>query len=124
MDKLIMALGPAFVGGFAVQRFLEVIDPLLTKLCGNENKKIILGLASLLVGFILVYGAKLSVLRPLGILDAGIFDCIITGFVISVGSEGLNSILKFLGYAKEERKVAAAVGRAAATEAAAAIMEK
>jgi hypothetical protein len=123
VDRFVMALGPAFAGGFAVQRFLEVIDPLLVEFFGQKKKKIVLGIASVLVGLVLAFGAKLSVLKPFGIEGAGVFDRVITGLVISVGSEGLNSILKFLGYAKEERK-AAAMGRAAAAETAAARMRR
>ncbi|MGD0174858.1 MAG: hypothetical protein ABSC61_10625 [Anaerolineales bacterium] len=44
MDKLVMALGPAFAAGFAVQRLLEILDPLLDKInFVKENKKLFSG---------------------------------------------------------------------------------
>ena len=32
MDTLVIALGPAFAAGFALQRLLEILDPLLDKM--------------------------------------------------------------------------------------------
>jgi hypothetical protein len=33
-------------------------------------------------------------------------DVLVTGLVVSGGTEGFNSIMKFLGYKKEEKKAA------------------
>lgn len=106
--SLISALGPAFAAGFAVQRLLEILDPLVAKLLGEDRKKIYLGLLSLLAGLGLTYGAGLKVLAYL-VTDktGGVFrylDLLVTALVISAGTEGFNSILKFLSYKKEEKK--------------------
>jgi len=109
MDELVKAFGPAFAAGFAIQRLLEILDPILDKLPWiKDHKKIILGLVSLIAGFILAFGVKLQVLAPLGVTGADVLDGIVTAFVISAGTEGFNSIMKFLGYIKEEKKVEAA----------------
>jgi hypothetical protein len=105
MDTLIMSLGPAFAAGFAVQRLLEILDPVLDILPFiKDNKKIALGLVSLIFGLILAFGAGLSVLRPLGVTNAYFLDGIVTALIVSAGTEGFNSIMKFLGYAKEGKK--------------------
>lgn len=110
MEKLVMALGPAFAAGFALQRLLEILDPLLDKIkFVKENKKIVLGLISLIIGLILAFGIGLRVLRPLGVTTADFLDAVTTALIVSAGTEGFNSILKFLGYLKEDRKAAAAM---------------
>lgn len=108
MDRLVLALGPAFAAGFAVQQLLEILDPIVNKIIGAADKKLVLGLMSLIVGLILAIGAGLRVLQPLGVINADVLDIIVTGLVISAGTEGFNSIMKFLGYAKETKKADAA----------------
>jgi hypothetical protein len=102
MDKLVIALGPAFAAGLAVQRLLEILDPLAEKI--KVNKKLLLGLVSLVIGLALAFGAGLRVLQPLGVTHADFLDAVVTGLIISAGTEGFNSIIKFLGYTKELRK--------------------
>ena len=109
MDKLVLALGPAFAAGFAIQRLLEILDPIIDKLKFiKNNKKIVLGLISLVIGLILAFGLGLRVLQPLGLAKAGLLDEFVTAMVISAGTEGFNSIMKFLGYSKEDKKADAA----------------
>lgn len=117
MEKLVMALGPAFAAGFAVQRLLELLDPVFDAVESIKSaKKVVLGLVSLAFGVVLVFSFGLSVLQPLGINGSRILDGIVTALVVSAGTEGFNSILKFLGYAKENKKAEAAV-RSSATSA-------
>jgi hypothetical protein len=126
MDRLIVALGPAFAAGFAIQRLLELADPLTNVLLGNRparanTKKALLAVLSLVAGLALALGAGLRVLRPLGARQDAVgtvTDVVVTALVISPGTEGVNSILKFLGYAKEDKKAQAA-GKVAETPAAA-----
>jgi hypothetical protein len=106
MDKLVTALGPAFAAGFAVQQLLEILDPLLDKI--TKDKKLLLGIVSLIVGLVLSFGAGLRVLEPLGSTASTFWDAIVTGLVVSAGTEGFNSIMKFLGYTKEKQKADAA----------------
>jgi hypothetical protein len=138
VDSLVVALGPAFAAGFAVQQFLEILEQFLfvilfpfmswlvhknsfmlgivNKIKGNADrtkmdeekikiyKKAGHSLASFIIGFLLAFGAGLRVLRPLGVQNAGNWDLFVTGLIISSGTEGVNSIMKFLGYTKEKAK--------------------
>jgi hypothetical protein len=106
MDKLVTALGPAFAAGFAVQQLLEILDPLMDKI--KVDKKFLLGVVSLIAGLVLSFGAGLRVLQPLGVTGSDIWDAIVTGLIVSAGTEGFNSIMKFLGYSKEKQKADAA----------------
>ena len=115
MDTLVKALGPAFAAGFAIQQLLEILDPLIIKIIGQADKKLVLGIVAFIVGLVLAFGVGLSILEPLGVADTGIWDTIITGLVISAGTEGINSILKFLGYTKEKEKATAATAKKALT---------
>jgi hypothetical protein len=109
MDELVMALGPAFAVGFAIQRLLEILDPALDKVKFiKDYKKIILGVVSLIVGLALAFGVGLRVLQPLGVANADFLDAIVTALIVSAGTEGFNSIMKFLGYTKEDKKANAA----------------
>jgi hypothetical protein len=107
MDKLVQSLGPVFAAGLAVQQLFELLDPLLAKYAG-DNKKLWAGGLSLVTGLFLAFGVGLRTLQPLGISEAGFFDPLVTGLIISGGTEGLNSILKFLKYSKEDKKTEAA----------------
>jgi|GraSoiStandDraft_46_1057282.scaffolds.fasta_scaffold09549_3 hypothetical protein len=123
MDPLITALGPAFAAGFAVQRLLEILDPIVNRLIKEENKKIVLGIVSLIMGLGLAFGAKLSVLNHLGVTVDSYLDYFVAGLIISAGTEGFNSILKFLSYKKEEKKAEAAKEKVAANGALALVDE-
>jgi hypothetical protein len=106
MDKIVLALGPAFAAGFALQQLLELLDPLLEKLA-KDNKKLAIGVISLLFGLLMSFGAGMRALSPLGFTGGGFWDAFITALIISAGTEGINSIMKYLGYSKEVKKLAA-----------------
>ena len=102
LEKLVVALGPAFAAGFAVQQLLEILSPLVDKIKGD--KKLVLGIVSLVIGLVLAFGAGLRVLQPLGVANVNfVLDAIVTALIISAGTEGFNSIMKFLGYTKDKR---------------------
>ncbi len=103
MDKLIEALGPVFAAGFAVQQLIELLSPVVNRI--KSRKKEILGLSSLVIGLVLSWGLGLRVLQTLGVKTSPIADVILSGLVISGGTDGINSIVKFLGYAKEKKRV-------------------
>src|SRR5260370_3065509 len=112
--SLIAALAPAFAAGFAVQRLLEILDPLAETVAGPEKKKIVLGISSLIAGLGFAGGVGLRVLVHLGAYTFGsrfdgheFIDLFVTGLVISAGTEGFNSILKFMNYKKEASKATA-----------------
>ncbi len=111
MDVL-SKLAPAFAAGFAVQRLLEILDTwfdLEKRL--SIWKKAILSVVSLIVGVLFAYRLDIRILTALGDSMLGqlslVFDYVITGLVISGGTDGFNSILKFLNYSKETKKAEA-----------------
>lgn len=114
--SVVQALGPAFAVGFAVQQLLEIVDPVLDVVIPKNLKKAILGLVALGIGLVVAYGAKVRVLGPLGVGDAGSWDPIVTGIIVSAGTQGFNSIMKFLGYAKENKKAEVSERRAATSD--------
>lgn len=108
--NVVTALMPAFAAGFAVQRLLEIADPILERLM-KERKRYYLGLISLAVGLWAAWYADLRVLvhltpeaTPPAPAVPDFLDFLVTGLIISAGTEGFNSILKFLSYKKEEKK--------------------
>ncbi|HRQ25094.1 MAG TPA: hypothetical protein PLF42_16830 [Anaerolineales bacterium] len=106
MDTIVLAFGPAFAAGFALQKLLEILDPLIERLVkGDEKaKKLFLGLVSLAAGLVLAFGAGIRVLVHLGYMGHDLWDAGITALIVSAGTEGINSIMKYLGYAKENKK--------------------
>lgn len=119
MDQLVATVVPIFAAGFAIQQFLEILDPIVVRLIGERDKKLILGIISLIAGLLIAFGTGLRVLAPLCIysdIQEGSYfdmlDALITAFIISAGTEGINSVMKFLGYAKESKKGDAAALKA------------
>ena len=115
MDKLITALAPVFAAGLGIQQLGEILSPVIDKISPNY-RKVILGLVSLTLGLVLAFQLDLHVFNLLKGLDPKILgldkhpslDAMVTGLIISGGTEGLNSILKFLKYKKEDAKNEAA----------------
>jgi len=118
METLVTALGPVFAAGLAVQQFLELIGPWLEKITNDDDKKkkMFVGLISLVVGLGLSFGARLYVLSALGASTPFVVDGIVSGLIISGGTEGINSVMKFLGYSKEKEKANAATAKGNAGE--------
>lgn len=110
--------------GFAVQQILKILDPSIEAVIPKNWKKTVLGLVALGIGLAAAYGAEVRVLLPLGVSNAGSWDPIVTGIIVSAGTQGFNSIMKFLGYAKENKKAAAERGRSEANLRAAAGRER
>lgn len=115
MEKIITALAPVFAAGFAVQQLLEIVTSFLD--LGNNEvfqkfKKPILGLLAFGLGCALSSQLNIGVLQILkdGTTSAPVSttDFLATALIISAGTEGVNSILKFLKYSKEDKKREAA----------------
>src|SRR4051812_33046229 len=115
-DSIIQALTVPFAAGFVVQRFLEVFDPLTSKLFGDANtKKIALKIASLLLGWAIAAVLPVAIFHTLMNVpvpnDPGFltyFDYFLSGVFVSAGTEGFNTLLKFGNYKKEASKADAA----------------
>lgn len=113
-------LAPAFIAGFGVQQTIEVIDSLATwrwnwdpSNAGDMRmKKAILSLVSVIIAAVLtgLGGGNIDVLKPF-IKEGyqwGFFGGVVTVIFISGGTEGFNSLMKWLSYKKEDAKAAAA----------------
>ncbi len=106
---------------FAVQRLLELFDPLVSAIATSAAarvasegvdqdaaKKWFMGLAALIVGgvFALVSGVRL--LSYINTAHAGFGnygDLFVTALVLGAGTEGANTALKYFGYVKDARKL-------------------
>ena len=104
-------LGAISIAAFAVQQILEILSPFVEWLLGESRKKMALGVISICIGLLLAYVFGLRVLLYAGVTSygpgAGTLDLIVTGFLLGTGTEGVNSILKFLKYLKEDKKLSA-----------------
>ena len=124
-QTLVPVLG---VIGFAVQQFLQVlVDPLAAVLISfiktkwgekgadgkmvlkggvsdADAKKAILGAISVILGLVIACSlGDIRVLKPSG-LSSPSLDVFVTALTIGAGTEGANSVLKFLQYSKDSMK--------------------
>ncbi len=117
--KVAVALAPAFACGFAVQQALQIVDPLI-KAQGNA-KRAVTGGISLVLGAVVALCGHLYILQSLmqatadntasanSVKISCWIDVIVSALIISAGTEGFNSIMKFLSYQKEAAKADAGV---------------
>lgn len=108
------ALAPAFAVGFAIQHLNELLDSVLSFWTMNTNqKKTVMGLLSLAAGAVASHYLQIQVIKsitdPKNYSEAMMhIDIAVTALIISTGTEGINSIVKFLGYSKDQKKAEAA----------------
>lgn len=119
----INALAPAFVAGFAVQQGVEVVSSLCAQAVKDwdkniSKKKAILTLVSLSISAWIVTFANLDVLQVFVAsknCEAPFTHGLVTVIFISAGTEGFNSLLKWISYKKEDAKASAADTKQAVT---------
>jgi hypothetical protein len=135
-----VALAPGFACGFAVQQALQILDPVvqwILNLVGGlfhkkddeknqpidgDTKRAVLGLISFVIGMLIADFGHLNILTALiSALKSQVevsswIDILVSGLIISAGTEGFNSIMKFLSYQKEAAKSDAAVKKANAAD--------
>jgi hypothetical protein len=129
METLPQALAPAFAAALALQHLSEIIQSAYCWRDPASLKKLVIALCAGLVAAVLV-GLYPS-LRVLHNVDAAVasastashaagssanppadgapgwIDVVVSSLIISAGTDGFNSILKFLTYKKDETKDAA-----------------
>ena len=109
--SVVESLAPAFSAGFALQRLIELLDPLTNRL-GNW-KKPVLGWSSFVIGLTAastsdsLHILKNLIASPPASMTFSFLDILVSALVLSAGTEGFNSILKLLEYKKEETKESA-----------------
>ena len=121
IQTVTIALAPAFGVGVGIQHLNELLDALFSTLSGSNNnlKKLLMGLSSLIFGCVATVAFKLDIVGALGVAPSKtgvvwVLNVIVTALIISTGTEGINSIVKFLGYAKDQKKAAAGSSEASA----------
>jgi len=132
MITLPEALAPAFAAALALQHLTELIDSFLNLSQPAAKKKLTIGICSLaiagvLIGFVPTLGILNNIQRAAAIVtnptdtpvtnppapspvspkDKDWLDLFISALIVSAGTDGFNSILKFLSYKKDETKVEA-----------------
>jgi hypothetical protein len=108
MVDIVTSLVPAFTCGFAVQQALEIVDSFVSLPVYEKHKKTVLKTVSVLLGILIARYSSLRVLAALGMSVAEWMEIPATALVIGAATEGINSILKFLAYAKQNEKAEAA----------------
>src|SRR5580765_6108756 len=109
---IVKAFAPLFAAGFAIQQVITLADSLLSAVgigALGDWKKFLLKLLSVGIAVFLVSQGRLLVLEPLGYAGHELINHFAAVMVIAGGTEGVNSVVKFLGYAKEDKKSTAAV---------------
>ena len=134
IGQVTVALAPAFAAGFAVQQLVQIADPginavlALSKVITSNWKRTATGALSLGAGVLVAWPGSLRILTTLGRISATALsssvpsvpewlDIAVTALIVSAGTEGFNSIMKFLSYQKEAVKADAGVKSLAATNA-------
>ena len=104
MDELIKNLTPLFISGLAVQQLVELPDAVLSAIpLYAKYKKGIIRIVSLVAGMVLATAGNFHVLALAGAQVNSTLDMLVAGLIVSGGTESFNSIVKFLGYAKDEK---------------------
>jgi len=125
ISNITASLAPAFACGFAVQQALQIMDPVVSKANitskpGTSNvKQAVMGVTSLTFGLLIAGFGKVDIIEPLSKAAGGTpltlptwLAVSVNALIISAGTEGFNSLMKFLSYQKEAVKSDAAVKKA------------
>lgn len=128
MLSLPLALAPAFAAALALQHLVEIIDAGIHRDEPGKGKKFLVAVIALVVACIGValyedLGVMSNMRTAEGAASAAAvgapqtapaptplsgprrwIDILLSGLIISAGTEGFNSILKFLSYKKDETK--------------------
>jgi hypothetical protein len=101
MDELVEALGPIFIASFALQQFLELVDPAL-ELFIRKHKAWIMSAIAFVFGLLLTLLLNLRVISIFAATQFGWLDALVTALFIFGGTKWLNDLLKIVQYRKLE----------------------
>ena len=115
ISDIVKALAPAFVAGFAVQQAVELVSSMAAFISNFDNnvklKKAALSVVALVFSIFIVCALHLDVMKVFNPGDdcpSPFWHAVITIVFISAGTEGFNSLLKWISYKKEDAKASAA----------------
>jgi len=94
------ALLPIAPVGVAIQRVLEIVNAIESK--DRRKEAVYLTLSFLIALLIVRIGGDKWLILHLREGVNGVIDYLVTALVFSAGSEGANSLLKFISYKKNE----------------------
>lgn len=103
MNQLIEALAPAFVISLALQQLIELLDPVLEAVV-KPHKKWILAAVSFILGLLLTLVFDLRIMAAIGVTRLPVLDRLMTALIVTGGTKGINDLVKFIGYKKDEVK--------------------
>ena len=119
MTNINETLAVVTIVGFAIQQALQCLDPFVTafisaskrkganpgSLSDADFKKAAMTILAVLIGVVVVLVAKIQLLSFVNPPLAGTpEDVIVSALVLSAGTDGFNSLLKYVGYVKDARK--------------------
>lgn len=107
LEQAMLGLLPAFIAAVALQQFIELMDLWLITPFLKKHKELILKSSSFVLGIAIAVAAiELSVLDP--VMEDGsvayLVNVLITGLIISGGTQSFNHILKYLLWLKQDKK--------------------
>lgn len=124
-SEIAKVLAVVSIAGFAIQQLLQMFDPLVMAAIDNHKrsrpnatlpggisegdfKKALMTSLGFLMGLLVVALTGVKTLRLLDSTWQPFGDVVVTALVISGGTEGFNTLLKYFGYVKDARKQALA----------------
>jgi hypothetical protein len=124
-SEIAKVLAVVSIAGFAIQQLLQMVDPAVMVaidrykvhrtnstlpggLSDGDFKKSLMTLLGFAMGLLVVWLTGVKTLRLLEPTWQPFGDVVVTALVISGGTEGFNTLLKYVGYVKDARKQALA----------------
>ena len=98
------SLGPVVITGFALQQFIELIDPLLER-WARQYKGVAVSLIAFTLGLTLSVLLDLRALRPFGVTRLAWLDILLTALIITGGTKWVNDLVKVMRYKKSEMRL-------------------
>ncbi len=125
-SEIAKVLAVVSIAGFAIQQLLQMLDPVVMAaiedykrrrpnatlpggISDGDFKKALMAFLGFSMGMLIVALSGVKTLRLLDPTWQPFGDWVVTALVISGGTEGFNTLLKYFGYVKEARKQALVV---------------
>ncbi len=100
------SLGPVVITGFALQQFIELIDPILER-WARQYKGLTASLIAFFLGLTLSVLLDLRALRPFGVTRLAWLDILLTALIITGGTKWVNDLVKVMRYKTNEIRLRA-----------------
>lgn len=101
MNPWAESLGPVVITGFALQQFLELLDPLLERMI-KAHRGLIYSLIAFTLALVLSLLLDLRALRPFNVTVLPWLDTLLTALLITGGTRWVNDLVKIMSYKQRE----------------------